>query len=75
MVKVAKMIRYHLIGILNADVLGVTNARAESLNAKIQKMKRMACGYRNRERFRNAIYFHLGGLDLSPQTAVTHTRS
>jgi transposase len=25
MVKVAKMIRYHLIGILNADVLNVTN--------------------------------------------------
>lgn len=75
MVKVAKMIRFHLIGILNADVLGVTNARAESLNAKIQKVKRMACGFRNRERFRHAIYFHLGGLDLSPQAAATHTRS
>jgi transposase len=75
MVKVAKMIRFHLIGILNADVLGVTNARAESLNAKIQKVKRMACGYRNRERFRHAIYFHLGGLDLSPHAAATHTRS
>jgi len=75
MVKVAKMIRFHLIGILNADVLGVTNARAESLNAKIQKVKRMACGYRSRVRFRHAIYFHLGGLDLSPQAAATHTRS
>lgn len=75
MVKVAKMIRYHLVGILNADILGVTNARAESLNAKIQKVKRMACGFRNRERFRNAILFHLGGLDLSPQPPATHTRS
>jgi len=75
MVKVAKMIRYHLIGILNADVLGVTNARAESLNAKIQKVKRMACGFRNRARFRNAILFHLGGLDLAPQAALTHTKS
>ena len=75
MIKVAKMVRYHLIGILNADVLGVTNARAESLNSKIQKVKRMACGFRNRKRFRNAIYFHLGGLDMSPQLASTHTRS
>jgi hypothetical protein len=24
--------------------------------------------YRNRENFRNAIYFHLGGLDLYPET-------
>ena len=75
MVKVAKTIRYNLIGILNADVLGVTNARAESLNAKIQRVKRMACGFRNRKRFRTSILFHLGGLDLSPQLAATHTRS
>jgi hypothetical protein len=27
----------------------------------------MACGYRNRANFRNAIYFHLGGLDLYPE--------
>lgn len=75
MIKVAKMLRFHLIGILNADVLGVTNARAESLNSKVQKVKRMACGFRNRRRFRNAIYFHLGGLDMAPQLAATHTRS
>ena len=74
MVRVARTIRYHLIGILNADVLGVTNAKAENLNAKIQKVKRMACGYRNRARFHNAILFHLGGLDLQPHPAATHTR-
>jgi hypothetical protein len=28
----------------------------------------MACGYRNRKNFRNAIYFHLAGLDLYPET-------
>ena len=75
LLKVAKMIRYNLIGILNADVLGVTNARAESLNAKIQRVKRMACGFRSRDRFRTTILFHLGGLDLSPQLHTTHTRS
>ncbi|HEX9640883.1 MAG TPA: transposase [Candidatus Krumholzibacteria bacterium] len=59
-------------GIINAIVLGATNAASESINAKIQRVKRMACGFRNRERFRNAIYFHLGGLDMDP---LTHTRS
>jgi transposase len=70
-VKVARSIRKYLWGILNAIVAGVTNARAEALNAKIQRLKRMACGYRNRERFRNAIYFHHGGLDLYPPSLQT----
>ena len=72
MKRVARMVRRHLDGILNAIVLGATNAAAESVNAKIQRIKRRACGFRNRERFRNAIYFHLGGLDLRP---ATHTDS
>jgi hypothetical protein len=37
------------------------------INSRIQWVKRMACGYRNRENFRHAIYFHLGGLDLYPE--------
>ena len=64
--RVARMVREHLYGIVNAIVLRATNASSESDNAKIQRVKRMACGFRNRERFRNAIYFHLGGLDLLP---------
>jgi len=74
--KVARTIREHLWGIVNAIVLHVTNAGAESINAKIQWIKRQACGFRSRERFRNAIYFHLGGLDLYPRPAsATHTTS
>jgi len=73
--KVARMIRKHLEGILNAIVLGATNAKAEALNAKIQWIKRKACGFRNRRRFRTAIYFHCGGLDLRPQALVTHTNA
>ena len=51
-------------GIINAIVLKATNALGESMNAKkmsvkIQKIKSQACGYRNRQRFRNAIMFHL----------------
>jgi transposase len=72
---VARTVRKYLWGILNALVLGVTNARAEGINSRIQALKRRACGYRNRERFRNALYFHLGGLDLYPAGAMTHTHS
>lgn len=71
----ARMIRDHLWGILNAVVSGASNAAAESINAKIQRIKRMACGFRNRQRFRTAIYFHLGGLDLYPPVHVTHTNA
>ncbi len=65
--KVARMIRAHLWGIVNAIILKSDNGRSEAMNRKIQQIKRRACGYRNRERFRNAIYFHLGGLDLYPK--------
>ena len=75
MVKVAGTLREHLWGIVNAIVLGVTNAHLEAVNAKIQKLKARACGYRNRARFREAILFHCGGLDLYPQLALTHTNS
>ena len=60
------MIKRHLDGIVTAVVTRVTNARAESINAGVQKLKYSARGFRNRKRFRNAIYFHLGGLDLYP---------
>ncbi len=68
--KTAKTIRQHLYGIINAIVLKANKGIAESINAKIQKVKAMACGFRNRERFRNAIYFHLGELDLYPRSAI-----
>jgi transposase len=71
MKRVARMVREHLDGIINAIVLKATNAASESVNSRIQRVKRMACGFRNRERFRNAIYFHLGGLDMSPATHTT----
>ena len=49
------------------EVDGVTNARSEGINAKIQWINYTARGFRNRERFRNAIYFHLGNLALYPE--------
>jgi len=79
--KVASTLKKHLWGILNAIALKVNNGKSEGINLKIQKLKSQACGYRNRERFRNMIYFHLGGLSLYPagvkssRIDFTHTKS
>jgi len=48
----------------------ITNAASEGLNLRIQAIRTAARGYRNREQFKAAIYFHCGGLDLY---AVTHS--
>lgn len=66
MIKVGQMVRRYLWGILNAIRLKVNNSMLEAKNACIQRIKKMACGYRNRKRFKDAILFHLGGLDLQP---------
>lgn len=68
--EVAKTIKEHLWGILNAIVLNVSNGPAEGLNSKIKMIKVRSRGFRNKERFANAIYFHLGGLDLYPKGVV-----
>lgn len=64
--KVTRMVKEHLWGIINAIVLNANNGRAEGINSKIQSLKNRACGYRCKERYKTAIYFHLGGLDLYP---------
>jgi transposase len=65
--RAASMVSNHLQGIITAILLKVTNARGESMNNKIQHLKKIAYGFRNRKRFKNAILFHLGGLDLYPR--------
>lgn len=62
----AETIRRHIDNILTYYQHPVTNAMSEGLNSKIQKIKSMACGFRNMENFKTAIYFHCGGLDLYP---------
>ncbi len=39
----------------------------EGINSKIQTLKLMACGYRNREHYKMAFLFHCGGRDLYPR--------
>jgi transposase len=65
---VALMITRHEKGILNYFAHRITNATSEGLNSKIQTIKKMAYGYRNREHFKTAIFFHCGGLQLYPAT-------
>ena len=71
--RVARRVKRHVEGILNAIVLGVTNASSEAINAKIQWLRFTARGFCNRGRFRNAIYFHLGRHSLYPESRATHT--
>ncbi|HYW32836.1 MAG TPA: ISL3 family transposase [Gemmatimonas sp.] len=67
MKKVARMLQAHLDNILTYLTHRITNAVTEGLNAKIQWIKYGARGYRNRDAFKRAIYFHCGGLDLDPR--------
>ncbi len=64
---VARMVRTHLWGIINAVVLKVSNGPAESHNSRIKMIKVKSRGYRHKERFITNISFHLGGLDLYPE--------
>jgi transposase len=66
MVGVARMLKSRLENVLTYLHHRITNATSESLNAKIQWVKYTARGFRNRENFKTAIYFHCGGLNLSP---------
>ncbi|MGX7950914.1 ISL3 family transposase [Oleidesulfovibrio alaskensis] len=66
MKKVAQTLRSHMDNIVTFCRHRITNGVAEGLNSKIMSIKRRACGYRNRDNFKAAIYFFCGGLDLYP---------
>jgi transposase len=64
----AQKLRRHVRELLNYFDHRVTNAQAEALNGRIERLKRISHGFRNRDNFKTAIFFHCGGLDLSPAT-------
>ncbi len=66
MTKTAKMFNEYSEGVCNALWHPQSNANIERLIGGIQRVQSTAKGYRNFERFRVAILFYLGGLDLSP---------
>ncbi len=73
-ITVSKLIARHLANVLTYFTHRVTNAVAEGLNSKIATVQKRACGYRNRDHFKIAVYFHCGGLNLYPAPA-THTKA
>ena len=66
MKKVAKLMKGRLPNILTHLKSRLTNAMAEGFNSRIQWIQATARGFRNRQNFKTAILFHLGGLDLYP---------
>lgn len=67
-IAVAKMLKRRLENVLTYLRHPVTNAVSESINARIQWVKYTARGFRNKANFVTAIYFHCGGLDLTPKS-------
>jgi transposase len=66
--RLAHTLKSRLGTLLNYCRWPITNAASEALNSKIQWIKYTARGFRSREGYRRAIYFHCGGLDLYPQS-------
>lgn len=63
--KVVFMFKRHLKGIISAMVTGANNGKAERTNGSIQEIKTIGRGYVTAERYRIAILFFYGGLDMS----------
>ena len=63
--KLSKTIGYHLHGILNSIRLRANNGLAEARNSCIQRIKQMACGFRNKDRFATEIIYQYGGLNMT----------
>ena len=61
-IEAARTLKRHEAGLLAYFPHRVTNAAAEGINSLIQAITVSARGYRNREHFKTAIYFHCGGL-------------
>ena len=73
MIEAAKLLARHLPNVLTYFKHRITNAVAEGLNSKIATIQKRACGFRNRDHFKIAVYFHCGGLNLYP-VQVTHAK-
>ena len=62
----AKKLYRHRAKLLNYFRVRLTNAMSESINGRIEKLNRIAHGYRNTANFKVAVLFRFGGLDLFP---------
>lgn len=64
MKEAGKTLKAHKEGIINYLEYNISNAKAEQLNAKIQKLQSIGHGYRNFGNFRAAVLFFNGQLDM-----------
>lgn len=62
--KAANTITSHWTGVTNFTLSRLTSGVAESINRKIQTVKRLARGFRNPQNFMNMIYYKCGKLSL-----------
>jgi transposase len=65
----AETVKTHLNGIINAMCYKVSNGLAEAINGNIQRLKTRAMGFRNKERFKQAILFHFGMIMVAKKSA------
>jgi transposase len=70
-IKAAKLIGQHWTHEMAYFTHCITNTVAEGMNSKIATVQNRACGFRNPEHFKTAVYFHCGGLNPYP-AMVTH---
>jgi transposase len=70
MIEAARTINRHLHNVLAYFAHPITNAVTEGLNSKIDVIQKRACGFRNRDHFKIAVYFHCGGLNLYPSVST-----
>ena len=67
--RVARLSREHAARIVTYFKHRFNNSIAEWVNRQIQDLIQKSCGYRNRERFKVDVLFHLRDLDLYPASA------
>ena len=68
--KVAVSLKENIIGVMNFFLFHITNAYSEGINSTIQAIIKRANGYRNRERLKRDLYFHLGNLNMYPAASL-----
>jgi transposase len=66
-VKVARMLKRHLPGLLSNFNSSVTNATSEDFNSVIQALKYAAPGFKTLKIYGTRILFFCGRLDVRPQ--------
>ena len=63
---VARSIRKRLRSDVSYCTHRITNSIAAGMNSRVMSIERRVGGFRNRQKFKTAIFFYCGGLSLYP---------